>query len=158
MLSQWARQEVEFVNLGDERLDSRAAILLSSLGDCPHLSIPAACRGHTEIQAAYRFFDNEKVTFDKVLAPHCQRTLQRMGEHKVVLLVQDTSEIDLSRPQQQVNGAGDLDGVRRGVFLHDIIVCVGTSRFCSARSRVVVVSKSGNSKTWSESCRAWRCT
>ena len=42
-----------------------------------------------------------------------------MAEQAVVILVQDTTEIDLTRPQQQVIGAGPLDGSpRRGMFLH----------------------------------------
>jgi len=106
------------VDLGDQRLDGRAAILLSALGNRPHLSIPAACGGRAEMQAAYRFFDNDKVTFEKVLAPHADRTLQRMSGQEVVLLVQDTSEIDLTRPQQEVQGVGELEGPRRGVLLH----------------------------------------
>jgi hypothetical protein len=35
------------------------------------------------------------------------------------LLVQDTTEIDVTRPEQQVAGAGPLDGdSRRGALLH----------------------------------------
>lgn len=118
MVSLWAEQEVGLVDLGDERLDARMAIVLSDLGNRPNLSIPGACRGHAEIQAAYRFFDNDKVTFQKVLAPHVQRTLQRMAEYPVALLVQDTSEIELMRPQQEVAGVGKLDQSRRGILLH----------------------------------------
>jgi len=102
------------------RLDTRMAKVLSALGNAPNLSIPAACGGHSETQAAYRFFDNENVTFDKVIAPHIERTLQRVAEQKVVLLVQDTTEIDLTRPEQEVVGVGELDGARRGVLLHDL--------------------------------------
>ena len=43
-----------------------------------------------------------------------------MAEQKVVLLVQDTTEIDLTRPEQEVAGAGELDGSRRGVLLHEM--------------------------------------
>ena len=68
--------------------------------------------------AAYRFFDNDKVTFDKVLHPHIDRTRQRLAAHQVVLLVQDSSEIDLTRPEQEVAGVGELDGARRGFVLH----------------------------------------
>jgi hypothetical protein len=119
MISVWAEQEVASVDFGDERLDARAAILLSALGDRPNLSIPAACGGHAETQAAYRFFDNEKVTFEKVLAPHAERTLLRMAGRPVVLLVHDTTEVELTRPAQAVAGAGPLDGgARRGVLLH----------------------------------------
>jgi hypothetical protein len=118
MIAPWARDEVRTVDLGDERLDARVATLLSALGNRPNLSIPAACRGRAEMEAAYRFFDNDKVTFGKVLEPHSDRTLERLAQQKVALLVQDTSEIDLTRPEQEVEGAGDLDGSRRGFLLH----------------------------------------
>lgn len=118
MVAAWAQQEAGSVDLGDERLDARMAILLSDLGNRPNLSIPSACRGRAEMQAAYRFFDNDKVSFQKVLAPHARRTLERMAEQPVVLLVQDTSEIELTRPQMEVEGVGELDGFRRGILLH----------------------------------------
>jgi hypothetical protein len=118
VVSHWAEEEAGSLDLGDERLDERAVELLSSLGNRPNLSIPSACRGRAEMQAAYRFFDNDKVTFDNLLAPHVQQTLGRMARHPVVLLVNDTTEIDLTRPQQQVAGAGELDGARQGVLLH----------------------------------------
>lgn len=120
MITPWAKEEATLADLGDERLDNRFELLLSALGSRPNLSIPAACGGRAEMEAAYRFFDNEKVTFDKVLQPHIARTRQRLAEQKVGLLVQDTSEIDLTRPEQEVTGAGELDGVRRGFLLHEM--------------------------------------
>lgn len=120
MIAPWAEEEVATVDLGDERLDTRMVTLLSALGSRPNLSIPAACRGRAEMEAAYRFFDNDKVTFDKVLEPHIAKTHERLAEQKVVLLVQDTSELDLTRPEQQVVGVGTLDGVRQGIMLHEM--------------------------------------
>src|SRR5205085_2393178 len=44
-----------------------------------------------------------------------------MVAHPVVVLAQDTTEIDLTRPEQQMAGAGPLDGgPRRGLFLHTL--------------------------------------
>jgi Transposase DNA-binding/Transposase Tn5 dimerisation domain/Transposase DDE domain len=120
MIAPWAKEEVAAADIGDVRLDARVAVLLSALGSRPNLSIPAACRGRAEMEAAYRFFDNDKVTLDKVLAPHVARTCERMAEQKVVLLVQDTTEIDLTRPEQEVKGAGTLDGSRSGFLLHEM--------------------------------------
>ena len=108
----------EGVDLEDRRLNERLKQVLSDLGEHPQLSIPAACGGHVETVAAYRFFDNEKVTAERILQPHFERTRERIAEQPVVLLVQDTSEMDVTRPQQQVRGAGPLDGgSRRGFFL-----------------------------------------
>src|ERR1700730_19071833 len=116
------RAEVECAgdDFGDTRLDDRFVMLLSTLGSRPNLSIPAACLGRAEIKAAYRFFDNDKVTFEKVIEPHLAQTKDRMAEHELVLLVQDTTEIDLTRPEQDVKGVGELDGARQGFLLHEM--------------------------------------
>jgi len=120
MIAPWAKEETAGVDLGDKRLDERIAILLSDLGSRPALSIPAACGGKAEMKAAYRFFNNDKVTFDGVIEPHITRTKERMAAQKVVLVVQDTTEVDLTRPEQEVEGAGELDGSRRGFLLHEM--------------------------------------
>jgi hypothetical protein len=107
------------VDLHDKRLNQRLNHILSDLAEKPTASIPAACGGWAEISAAYRFFDNDKVDFDGVLRPHCACTRIRIAAQPVVLLVPDTTELDVTRPQQQVRGTGPLDGgTRRGVFLH----------------------------------------
>lgn len=119
MLSLWAQEEMATAELDDKRLNQRLTRLLSDLGNRSTASIPAACGGHAEMTAAYRFFDNDKVTWEKILAPHYERTRERIAEQPVALLVQDTSEIDVTRPQQQVVGTGPLDGsARHGAFLH----------------------------------------
>ena len=119
MLSPWAIEEMKDVDLKDKRLNDRLTAVLSQLGGQPTASIPAACGGFAEMTAAYRLFDNEKVRFDNVLGPHIEATRRRIAGHSVVILAQDTTEIDLTRPQQQVAGTGPLDGgSRRGLFLH----------------------------------------
>lgn len=121
-IAPWAQEEMATAALNDKRLNARLTELLSDLGDQPAASIPAACGGHAEMTAAYRFFDNPKVTFAKILAPHVAATRQRLAAQPVVLLVQDTTEGDVTRPHQQVAGAGPLDGgKRRGVFMHPVV-------------------------------------
>ena len=119
MASQWAVEEMSDVELRDKRLNKRLVEVLSQLAGRPTASIPVACRGYAETAAAYRLFSNEKVDFDEILAPHIETSRIRVSEKPVVILAQDTTEIDLTRPQQQVVDAGPLDGgSRRGVFLH----------------------------------------
>jgi hypothetical protein len=121
MLAPWAKAEMEHAAFEDARLTERLTRLLSDFGERPQVSIPAACGGHNETTAAYRFFDNEHVTPAEVLHSHFERTRQRMAEHSAVLLVQDTTELDLTRPQQQVIGAGPLQcPSRRGAFVHPL--------------------------------------
>jgi hypothetical protein len=119
MLAPWVIDEMKTADLKDKRLDARLREVLSQLGSRPVVSIPAACGGHAETTAAYRFFDNEKVTFDKVLHPHQTATRQRLAAQSVAILAQDTTELDLTRPGEQVEGAGPLDGsARYGALLH----------------------------------------
>jgi hypothetical protein len=119
MLAPWVMEEMKDAALGDKRLNERLQVILSQLAAHPTASIPAACGGNAEMTAAYRFFDNDKVDFDGVLRPHLECTRTRIAAQPVVLLVPDTTEIDVTRPQQHVQGAGPLDGgARRGVFLH----------------------------------------
>ena len=119
MAESWAREEMRNVNFEDRRLNERMQEVLSQLGKRPTASIPAACGGHAEMTAAYRLFDNDNVTFERILAPHAEATRARMALQRTVVLAQDTTEVDLTRPEQQVNGAGPLGaGARRGMFLH----------------------------------------
>jgi hypothetical protein len=119
MVATWVQEEMQDLDLNDERLNRRLEQLLSDLGDGPALSIPAACGGYNEMTAAYRFFDNDKASFEGILTPHRKCTLQRAQNEKVVLLAADTSELDLTRPGQQVEDAGPLGTEARfGLHLH----------------------------------------
>jgi hypothetical protein len=119
MFAPWVLDEMKSVELHDKRLDARLRAVLSQLADRPTASIPAACGGHAEMTAAYRFFDNEKATFHNILEAHGDAARQRLSAQSVAILVQDTTEVDLTRPEQVVVGAGPLDGGSRvGALLH----------------------------------------
>jgi transposase-like protein/transposase Tn5 family protein len=100
----WIAEELQTVDLGDERLNRRFELVLERLAARPSVSIPAACQGLAETQAAYRFFDNDRVEPRKILQPHQQATLERIRQHATVLVVQDTTELDLTREQEKVGG------------------------------------------------------
>jgi hypothetical protein len=119
MLAPWVLEETQTTNLKDPRLNDRLREVLSQLAARPTASIPAACGGRAEMEAAYRLFDNDKVTFENVLQSHQEATHRRIVGQPVVIAAQDTTEIDFTRPELQVQGAGPLsDGGRRGAFLH----------------------------------------
>jgi Transposase Tn5 dimerisation domain/Transposase DNA-binding len=118
-IADWVAEEMTDADLNDQRLNRRLHLILSDLARHPTASIPAACNGYAETAAAYRFFDNDKVDFHGVLRPHVNRTRARIAAQPIVLMVPDTTEVDLTRPEEQVRGAGPLDGgARRGAFLH----------------------------------------
>jgi hypothetical protein len=68
-MTSWAEEEVKAANLGDKRLNRRLGKVLEHLGQHPQISIPAACGGWAETLGAYRFFDNEKATFEDAKTP-----------------------------------------------------------------------------------------
>lgn len=97
MIAPWALAESAGADCGDARLTKRLGILLSAMGNAPSASIPSACaEGHAEIAAAYRFFDHAATTPERLLAPHIEQTRQRMKGYDTVLLVQDTTEHDMT--------------------------------------------------------------
>ena len=117
----WIAAELENADLGDRRLNARFGILLDRLSQRPNLSIPAACEGWAETEAAYRFFNNENVEPSKLLAPHREATLQRAAQQPVVLVVQDTTEVQLTRKQEKVVGPL-TDENRYGLYVHPCLV------------------------------------
>ena len=116
----WILAETQTANLGDDRLNRRYALILDRLSSKPSLSIPAACEGWKEAQAAYRFFANEKTTPDKILQPHYDATLERIRAQKIVIIAQDTTEGDLTRAEEKVGGP--LNGSERwGMYVHPLL-------------------------------------
>jgi hypothetical protein len=116
----WIEDELKTVDLPDERLNNRLAVLLDRLSANPSASLPQACQGRAELEAADRFFNNPRTNEHNVLAPHRDATLARIRQHPVVLLVQDTSELDLSRPEEVVGGPLS-DDRRNGLLVHPLL-------------------------------------
>lgn len=107
--------ELDTINFGDQRLDRRAGVVLESLWADPAASINSACQGWTETQGAYRFFDNRYVGPDEILRAHREATLQRIVGHPVVLVAQDTTELDYTG--HAPTGAGPLNYEKQLGFL-----------------------------------------
>ncbi len=113
----WADEEFREIDLGDKRRDNRAIRLVERLAERPTASIPGACRGWAETQAAYRFLSGEEYDWMDILEPHRQCTRARMAPHPVVLCLQDTTELDFNG--QVIAGLGPLSyEPQRGMYLH----------------------------------------
>ena len=108
MTEKWFTEELATANLNDKRLNDRFGEILEAFSNRPNASIPEALGGRAELEAAYRFIGNNKVTPQKILSPHIHSTIKRCKEQKVVIVAQDTSELDFTRPKQQVQNAGPL--------------------------------------------------
>src|SRR5436190_8006644 len=74
----WAEEEFGAVDLGDVRRNARLVQLASLLGAQPSASLPDATDDPATLKAAYRFFDNDYVRAEAILASHVQSTIRRM--------------------------------------------------------------------------------
>jgi len=115
-------REVCECRFGDVRLTDRLSSITDRLNQHPTLSLPAAMGSRSELELGYRFFDHAEATPERILRGHRHRTLERIMGVKVCLMVQDTTELELTRPNQQVVGAGPLSADSRwGAYLHPLI-------------------------------------
>ena len=90
-------EELQGMDLGDQRLNRRSHLVIEALAANPEASVNAACDGWSDTLAAYRLFNNSAVTPEQILRPHLEATQRRMREHSVVLIVQDTTELDFTK-------------------------------------------------------------
>jgi hypothetical protein len=117
----WTDDEFAGLDLGDVRLNKRARKLMETFAAKPTASIPDACDNWTETHAAYRFLSNPEVSWEAILTPHWERTVERMSAHRVVLCIQDTTELDFNG--QDIAGLGPLNyEARRGMYVHPTYV------------------------------------
>jgi hypothetical protein len=119
--------ELSCIELGDERLNRRAALLVSALQDAPDRSFPRVLGGEAELEAAYRFFNNGRVTLDRLIEPHHEATTRRAELVRTVVAVHDTTEFRFDGRRERT-GLGPLTGHGRGFFGHFALILNGDDR------------------------------
>lgn len=120
-----ARQTVvrEFrrAKLADERLTKRLRGLASQLAANPMASFPTALKTEAELEGAYRFFNNARVTAEAILEPHIVESCRRALEAGEVLAIQDTSLMEFHGEVRRT-GLGPLrkrgKGAAQGFLAH----------------------------------------
>lgn len=117
----WVVQELLRADFGDIRLTDRLMRVVEQLAEHPEASIPEACGNAAATKAAYRLFDNQAVTPEAILRPHVEQTVRRAAEHPVVLVAQDTTEINLTG-HRKTTGVGYLGSTEcRGLMMHNLL-------------------------------------
>jgi hypothetical protein len=119
--SSWAIEELSKASFGDKRLDNRFLKVASAQALKPQSSINAANADWSSIKGAYRFFDNDKVTPEKILEPHFANTAHRIYGQEFIVVAQDTSFIDFSSHKMTL-GLGTATAIGdyevKGVHFH----------------------------------------
>lgn len=120
MVAEWVTTEFASLELGDKRREKRARVIVDQLAQICD-SQPEAAKSTAALKANYRFVQNPKNSAEAILDAHNQATIHRTAEHDRVVLAQDTTVVDLTKPNRQVQGAGPLESdAKRGVFLHPL--------------------------------------
>lgn len=117
----WAHQEMQGLVFNDKRLEDRLSIILQTLFAQPTESIPTACHSEAEIKATYGFLQNKKVSVQQILAPHLKQTLHRIRAQPVVLLLNDTSDLNFSEKKVAGQLGYIADNKTRGIFIHPLL-------------------------------------
>ena len=105
------------IDLGDERLNRRAPVILDALVASPSASLAEACGSPAATKAAHRFFENPKVTPEGLIEPHSFRTADRCNGLPVVLAPQDVTTLDFTG--RAIEGLGHLERkFMRGVLVN----------------------------------------
>ena len=116
----WVHREFGGAHLGDARLDARLLGLATAFFARPQANIPQACGSAAAAKAAYRFFDNDKVTMDALLEPHHRATIARMRREPIVLVAQDTTSLCYTmRPEMKgIGPIGNRADGPQGIVVH----------------------------------------
>jgi hypothetical protein len=109
-------------DLGDRRLDRRAARLVQAALDHPGDSIPVAAGSPADTEATYRFFDNPRVDPADLDHAHQRYTLGLAADTEgPLLLVQDTTPADFTSPGR-ARTLGQLAHAQHyGFFIHSAL-------------------------------------
>jgi hypothetical protein len=87
----------------------------------PGMSLPKQAQTWADLKSAYRFFNNPRVDSGAIGAPHRRQVLQMCARHAVVLVAQDTTELDFTR-RRSVHGLGPIGtGEGRGLLQHSAL-------------------------------------
>jgi hypothetical protein len=114
----WAEEEFRTLDLGDVRLNRRAARLVEALAAQPGASIPKACGNEADTKAAYRLLSSEEVEPAELRRSHAEATAERASGARRVLIAQDTTSLDYTT-RNSLRGAGMLESEHgRGLMVH----------------------------------------
>ncbi len=126
----WAAHEFGGALLGDRRLSQRLVDSVLIQSAMPSRAFCAAAQGdQSAVKGYYRLIDQPTesgVNPEAILAPHRQRTVQRMKAHSTVLCIQDGTDLNFSGLAQcaglGVIGTNQTNAQSRGLHLHSTFV------------------------------------
>lgn len=119
---EWAVETFGAAELGDVRRTDRLIKLASALGENPSVSLPASMRNWGDTHAAYQFLGNPAISHEQIIAPHFAGTYQEAAERSQVLLIGDTTDVNLSTHKATSSlGPVGRGNKAKGFFVHSVL-------------------------------------
>lgn len=95
------------------------------LAEHPGESVPQASRSAAASQNIYRFWANQRVTPEQILASHRECVVERANRESVVLAIQDTTDLDFST-LKHTSGLGFINqSAQQGIKVHSCFALSG---------------------------------
>jgi hypothetical protein len=124
----WACLNFGSVDLHDMRLNRRVVEMAGKMAVLADGSLPNQMGSPAALAGAYRLLNNDAVTLAALLRPHCEQTLAAARATKLVLMAEDTSELDFTN-HRAMEGLGPIgDGKGRGILLHTTLAIIPEGR------------------------------
>lgn len=126
--STWAEATFGTAHLGDARRTKRVVAMAAAMAAKPSQSMPKQMRHPAALKGSYRLLDEEDVSFEALMEPHCAQSREAAGRVPLALLVQDTTELDYTF-HPAASSLGPIgDGRGRGYLLHGVLGVIPSSQ------------------------------
>jgi hypothetical protein len=124
----WAQQQYGEVAIGDKRRTDRLVRTAAGMMRRPNAFLPSQMGSWDALKGAYRLLGQEDVTYAALMAPHWQQTREAAGQEPLVLMVQDTTEVDHTH-HPSIAGLGPIgNGKGRGYLLQTVLAVIPQPR------------------------------
>jgi len=101
----WWENELAGSTFADARPGQRLHKLIERMGGAIGASLPLACQDRANTKPAYRFFSNDRVGEEQILAGHFGATRSRFAATQgTILVLQDTAEFTCQRESPEAIG------------------------------------------------------
>jgi hypothetical protein len=126
-VQQWAEHEFSQCDLGDKRRTKRLVRFAQQAAARPDEGTPDQAETWADLKGVYRLFDQDKVTPQAILTPHCEHTRQACQAGDVKLLISDTTELNFTSHKKTTGLGAVASGKQRGFHVHSGLMVDATS-------------------------------
>ena len=121
-VEKWAVETFGAAELGDPRRTDRLVKVAAALGENPSVSLPRSMRNWADTQGTYRFLSNEAINHEQIMMPHWIQTRSEAEQRSQVLLIGDTTDVNLSS-HKTTKGLGPVGRGKKaqGFFVHSVL-------------------------------------